>query len=132
MCWLLLAQPAAMGYSRSQNYAQGWFGPFSCRNGLRAAAGGARRVFPYDSPAAEAHVENFRRTVRDLAPCRPSKSNATSGYVPADLKSCDHVFIREDAHKPPLANPYRGPYLVLARTNKSFCVQLDNRGLDID
>ena len=83
--------------------------------------------FPYDSPAAEAHVENFRRTVRDLAPCRPSKSNATSGYVPADLKSCDHVFIREDAHKPPLANPYRGPYLVLARTNKSFCVQLDNR-----
>ena len=82
---------------------------------------------PYDSPAAEAHVENFRRTVRDLAPCRPSKSNATSGYVPADLKSCEHVFIREDAHKPPLANPYRGPYLVLARTNKSFCVQLDNR-----
>ena len=88
--------------------------------------------FPYDLPAAEAHVENFRRTVRDLAPCRPSKSNATSGYVPADLKSCDHVFIREDAHKPPLTNPYRGPYLVLKRTNKSFCVQLDNRGLDID
>ena len=83
--------------------------------------------FPYDAPAAEAHVENLRRTVTDLAPCRPSKSKATSSYVPADLKLCDHVFIREDAHKPPLANPYRGPYLVLARTNKSFCVQLDNR-----
>ena len=83
--------------------------------------------FPYDSPAAEAHVENLRRTVRDLAPCRPSKRNSTFSYVPADLKSCDHVFIREDAHNPPLTNPYRGPYLVLARTNKSFCVQLDNR-----
>ena len=109
-----------MGSSRSQNYAQRRCGPFCCGNGLWSATVDIFfNFFPYDSPAAEAHVENLRRTVRALAPCRPSKSNTTSRSVPVDLKSCDHVFIREDAHKPPLTNPYRGPYLVLTRTNNS-------------
>ena len=84
--------------------------------------------FPYDSTADQSHAESLRRIVRDLAPCRPSKQHQhTTTYVPAELKSSDYVFIREDAHKPPLSNPYRGPYRVLARTDKSYCVQLDNR-----
>ena len=52
--------------------------------------------------------------------------NPTS-YVPADLKSCEYVFVREDAQKPPLSSPYRGPFLVLSRTDKSFRVQLNNK-----
>ena len=67
---------------------------------------------PYDSPAAEAHVENFRRTVRDLAPCRPSKTNAAPSYVPVDLLSCDHVFINEDTQatlNKPLQRPIPRP-----------------------
>ena len=84
--------------------------------------------FPYDSTADQSHAESLRRIVRDLAPCRPSKQHQhTTTYVPAELKSSDYVFIREVAHKPPLSNPYRGPYRVLARTDKSYRVQLDNR-----
>ena len=84
--------------------------------------------FPYDSTADQSHAETLRRIVKDLAPCRPSKQHQhTTSYVPAELKSSDYAFIREDAHKPPLSNPYRGPYRVLARTDKSYRIQLDNR-----
>ena len=85
------------------------------------------QFFPYDTTADQAQIDNLRRTVRDLAPCRPSKPNNTTSYVPADLQSCEYVFVREDAHKPPLSSPYRGPFLVLYRTDKSFRVQLNNR-----
>ena len=87
--------------------------------------------FPYDSTANQSHAESLRRIVRDLAPCRPSKQHITT-YVPAEFKSSDYVFIMEDAHKPPLSNPYRGPYRVLARTDKSYRVQLDNDWISID
>ena len=83
--------------------------------------------FPYDSTADQTQIDILRRTVRELAPCRPSKLNNTTSYVPADLSSCEYVFIRKDAHKPPLSKPYRGPFRVLARTDKSYRVQLDNR-----
>ena len=83
--------------------------------------------FPYDTTADPEQIDNLRRSVRDLAPCRPSKPNNPTSYVPADLKSCEYVFVREDAHKPPLSSPYRGPFLVLSRTDKSFRVQLSNR-----
>ena len=83
--------------------------------------------FPYDTTTDQKQIDNLRRTVRDLAPCRPSKQNNPTSYVPADLKSCEYVFVREDAHKPPLSSPYRGPFLVLSRTDKSFRVQLSNR-----
>ena len=85
-----------------------------------------------DKTADHAQIDNLRRTVRDLAPCRPSKHNNPTSYVPADLQSCEYVFVREDTHKPPLSSPYRGPFLVLSRTDKRFRVQLNNRGLDFD
>ena len=83
--------------------------------------------FPYDSTADQTQIDILQRTVRKLAPCRPSKLNNTASYVPADLSTCEYVFIREDAHKPPLSKLYRGPFRVLARTDKSHRVQLDNR-----
>ena len=74
--------------------------------------------FPYDSTADQTQIDILRCTVQEL--------NTTS-YLPADLSTCEYVFIREDAHKPPLSKPYKGPFRVLARTDKSYRVQLDNR-----
>ena len=84
-------------------------------------------LFPYDTTADQEQIDNLRRTVRDLALCRPSKPTNPASYVPTDLKSCEYVFVREDAHKPHLSSPYRGPFLALSRTDKSFRVQLSNR-----
>ena len=86
--------------------------------------------FPYDSTADQSHAENLRRIVRGLALCRPSKQHqhTTSKFYKqvhykfsVELKLSDDVFIREDAHKPPLSNPYRGPHRVPAKKQ-----QIDN------
>ena len=82
------------------------------------------KFFPYDSTADQTQIDILRQ---HLAPCRPSKLNNTTSYIPADFSTCEYVFIREDAHKPPLSKPYRGPFRVLTRTDKSYRVQLDNR-----
>src|SRR5215469_13214645 len=55
---------------------------------------------------------------------RPAKFHA---YVPKDLSSCSHVFIRHDAYRTPLQPKYDGPFLVLARKEKYFSVRIRNR-----
>ena len=41
-------------------------------------------------------------------------------HISDALSSCTHVFIRHDAVKIPLQQPYDGPYKVLKRTDKFF------------
>src|SRR5215469_12032538 len=55
---------------------------------------------------------------------RPAKFHA---FVPKDLSSCSHVFIRHDAYRTPLQPKYDGPFLVLARKEKYFSVRIRNR-----
>ena len=43
---------------------------------------------------------------------------------PSALSTSKFVFVREDAVKPPLSPLYRGPYLVLERTDKYFKLQI--------
>ena len=47
--------------------------------------------FPYATTTDQTQIDNLRRTVRDLAPCRPSKHNNPTSYVPVDIKSCEYV-----------------------------------------
>lgn len=43
------------------------------------------------------------------------------------LQTATHVFVREDAVRPALANPYHGPHQVLIRDSKSFQVLVNGR-----
>jgi hypothetical protein len=57
----------------------------------------------------------------------PAARHARPGtFVHKDLRSCSHVFVRQDANRPALQPPYSGPYRVLSRTAKTF--QLFVRG----
>ena len=71
-------------------------------------------------------VPALRERVRQFIPCRQTYNTNRSSYMPRDLMSASHVFIRTDAAKPPLTPPYTGPYKVLQRREKSF--QLNIRG----
>ena len=51
----------------------------------------------------------------------------SSEQVPSRLLRSTHVFVREDASKPPLAPLYRGPFLVVARAPKYFKLQVGSR-----
>ena len=67
----------------------------------------------------------------DMARLRPTQTrNHTSKrpfHIPHDLLMCSHVFMRIDCHRAPLDCPYRGPYRVLARSDKFFTLDLNTR-----
>ncbi|TRY81079.1 hypothetical protein TCAL_14470 [Tigriopus californicus] len=45
------------------------------------------------------------------------------GELRIALESCTHVYERIDSVKLPLQRPYSGPYMVLERHSKYFCIQ---------
>ena len=47
--------------------------------------------------------------------------------LPAALVSAKYVFVREDAVISSLAPRYRGPYLVIDRQDKYFCLQIGSK-----
>ena len=48
-------------------------------------------------------------------------------YLPPDLHSASHVYVRRDAHKPPLTRPYTGPFRVLRRSDKHFTLEVNGK-----
>ena len=64
--------------------------------------------------------------LRDIAakhiPCKQTYTPYRSTYIPPDLSSSSHVFVRVDTVKPPLTPPYKGPYKVLERRPKSYLI----------
>ena len=72
------------------------------------------------------YVDRLKRTLHKLQP-PPHRLSSTATYVPNDLQTCAHVFIRRDAVRKPLQPPYDGPFKVISRTPKHFKVDLGNR-----
>lgn len=48
-------------------------------------------------------------------------------YVPQKLMTCSHVFLREEIKKGQLNPPYRGPFKVINRTEKTFTIEIDEK-----
>ena len=74
----------------------------------------------------ELPLADLRDTVTRFIPCQQTYATSRSTYVPPDLKSSSHVFVRVDASRPPLTPPYTGPYKVLQRREKSYQLQIRN------
>ena len=47
-------------------------------------------------------------------------------FIPKELKTCSHVWLRTDRVRRPLEAPYSGPYLVKERHEKHFAIELFN------
>ena len=64
--------------------------------------------FPQSSSVdenAKLQLERTRRVVGSFAPFRPTRINRRETYVPPSLHHTKYVFVRHDAHKPPLTPP---------------------------
>lgn len=57
------------------------------------------------------------------APVRQQRAS----YVPKQLSTCTHVFMRIDSAKKSLTPPYEGPYEVIEKYDKYFKIRLPNR-----
>ncbi|KFD62072.1 hypothetical protein M514_25791 [Trichuris suis] len=58
-------------------------------------------------------------------PTRGGKFN--KWFVPKQLETCTHVYLRHDASRPPLSPTYDGPYRISTRTKKTVTILYGDR-----
>lgn len=70
-------------------------------------------------------IQDFASSLKDslqnLQPVQP-RTSPSKTFVSQDLDTCSHVFVRVDAVKKPLQQPYQGPFRVIRRTRKNFTI----------
>ena len=78
-----------------------------------------------DSLAGPAeYVVGLREAMQRLKATPTRKQPGPKIHVSKDLSSTTHVFIRQDAVRKPLQQPYSGPHIVLSRSDKHFTVDI--------
>lgn len=73
------------------------------------------------------YVTHLKQTMQVLR-CTPTRKPSHSSHtVDSSLHTTSHVFVRHDAVRKPLQQPYDGPYLVLDRSAKFFTLDIKGR-----
>ena len=73
------------------------------------------------------YVDKLKLIMHQLQPPVVRSHQQKSTYVSKDLDSCTHVFVRHDAVKTPLQQPYDGPFKVIKRSNKHFTLEIKGK-----
>lgn len=76
-------------------------------------------------------VDRLKSHMQSLKPPSTVHHTTDKPYVAKDLSTCSHVFVRDDSVKPPLKQPYSGPYQVLDRNQKVFKILRNNKHVNI-
>ena len=71
-----------------------------------------------------AEMRNFAASIR-LEPTRIKQTKRI--YMPRELETCSHVFIKQDSIKSNLTPAYAGPFFVVSRPYKTFRVLKNDR-----
>lgn len=71
-------------------------------------------------------VKHLQTKMASLRPIPASRHSKPSAFVFKDLPKATHAFLRDDAVRRPLQQPYTGPYKILERSAKT--ITLDVRG----
>ena len=79
-----------------------------------------------EHPDPTSYVTNLKHIMSHLQPPKARQVHR-SAHVSDILSKCTHVFVRYDAVKKPLQQPYDGPFKVIKRTNKHFTVDCNGR-----
>ena len=82
-------------------------------------------------PPTNLFYENLKNSMSGFQPVPPRHNTPAADtlpeVIPAELSSCPMVFICKDGHVAPLDPLYDSPYKVLARSLKTFQLQVGNR-----
>ena len=79
-----------------------------------------------EHPDPTSYVTNLKHIMSHLQPPKARKVHR-SAHVSDIFSQYTHVFVRYDAVKKPLQQPYNGPFKVIKRTNKHFTVDCNGR-----
>ena len=80
---------------------------------------------PQHSSSIQDYTTDLEAWMSELQPTQP-RSSTTKVFVSQDLDTCTHVFVRVDAVRKPLQQPYEGPFRVIRQTRK--CVTILRNG----
>lgn len=82
-----------------------------------------------DSTAEDpgSYVVQLKATMQKLRAIPPREKHGYKTYVSDDLMSATHAFVRHDAVRKPLQQPYDGPFKVLHRSDKHFTLDINGR-----
>jgi cleavage and polyadenylation specificity factor subunit 1 len=70
----------------------------------------------------------LRECMNTLKPVQGIRHHGTpTQFIHKQLRDCPFVFVRKDAHRSPLQNPYDGPFRVIERKDKYFVIDLHTR-----
>ncbi|GBM25535.1 Gag-Pol polyprotein [Araneus ventricosus] len=64
----------------------------------------------------------LQRLFRAVSPTFPLRHGPQRIYIPKDLETCSHVFLRRPPFKKTLQTPYEGPFKVVRRLPKDFII----------
>ena len=76
-------------------------------------------------------IGQMRRFAASIRPSSTRVEQSRKIYMPPELKTCSHIFVKQDPIKPNLTPPYSGPYLVVSRTDKTFRVLNNDRIMSV-
>ena len=79
------------------------------------------------SIADTTYVSRLKEAMQSLVAIPPRQPSGRPTHVSEALSHCSHVFVRFDAVKKPLQQPYNGPYRVLSRSAKQYTIDYKGR-----
>ena len=68
------------------------------------------------------YVDTLKDLMNQLQYRQPRSPSSNPTFVHKDLTNCTHVFVRNDAKKPPLQPTYIGPFKVVDRKSRHFVI----------
>lgn len=80
-----------------------------------------------ESTPSNEFVQELKARMNMLKPVNIVHKSNRSIFVHKDLESCTHVFVRNDAIRKPLEQPYSGPYRIIKRTDKVFTLDINGK-----
>lgn len=76
-------------------------------------------------------VQQFRQTMNSIRPVQTAHHVKEKPFIQSALGECKQVFIRNDAVRTPLQQPYDGPYVVVNRCDKHFKVIVNGKARNV-
>ena len=73
------------------------------------------------------YVSRLRQAMTELRPTPSSNHSSGKCFIYQDLKTCKHVFLRDDTIRKSLQPPYTGPFPVIRRNDKQVMINVKGK-----